>query len=200
MMFKLLGIAACLVVAQAAHLKWSDCGTGRTALTVHDIDIRPNPVVFPGEMHFDINMTVNLKIDLLFVDIELHKITSFGEATIPCIGDTNIGTCKNIDACSILPRIRNGSSVVSTDLGLQIDKLLLTALGHQGTCPIQPETIILHNERIQLQPIPGALAAIASGDYRVTMKIKDDPTSDDNIGCMTLEAGVRRKDDPIVGR
>lgn len=69
---------------------------------------------------------------------------------------------NNIDACAILPSIRNGSNVVSPELGLQIDKILLQALGHQGGCPIQPETVVLRNEHVTLQEIPATLGAIAS--------------------------------------
>ncbi|XP_052796394.1 uncharacterized protein LOC128228889 [Mya arenaria] len=202
-MFKAIVIAACLVSARAA-VTWRDCATkgSQTAVTVHAIDLRPNPVVFPGELHVDLDMTVNQKMDQLFVDVELWKNTSFGESKIPCIGDTNIGTCQNVDACAILPRIRNGSSVVSSDLGLQLDKILLTALGHQGNCPINPENITLHNEHITLQALPAELSLIATGDYRIVFKIKDDPTATDNIGCLELNAGIRRKTDPAsaVGR
>ncbi|WAR00224.1 hypothetical protein MAR_024596 [Mya arenaria] len=140
-MFKAIVIAACLVSARAA-VTWRDCATkgSQTAVTVHAIDLRPNPVVFPGELHVDLDMTVNQKMDQLFVDVELWKNTSFGESKIPCIGDTNIGTWLYQLNSALLPRI--------------------------------------------------------------VFKIKDDPTATDNIGCLELNAGIRRKTDPAsaVGR
>lgn len=67
----------------------------------------------------------------------------------------------NIDACTVMDRIRNGSSIISQDLGQQIDKMFIAALGHAPQCPIMPEHVVITNAPVDLQPLPAALSILA---------------------------------------
>ncbi|XP_045156607.2 ganglioside GM2 activator-like [Mercenaria mercenaria] len=174
----------------AAAIQFTDCATDRsnTALTVHQLDFSPSPVTFPGDLHVTLNLTINRPISLLFVDVVLEKNTLGIWSKVPCV--SNIGTCDNIDACTIMDRILNGSSLVSQDLGQQVDAMLLSALGHKAHCPIQPENLFINDYTIKLQAIPGALSLISTGKYRVKISVKDDPTNPDNLGCMQFQANI----------
>lgn len=184
--------------ALASALQFEDCATDRsnTALTVHQLDLSPSPILFPGEVHATINLTVNQRITHLFLDTLLEKNTLGQWTKIPCIGATNIGSCGNIDACTILDRILNGSSIISQGLGQQIDAILLSALGHKAHCPIDPENVFMDNEKLMLQKIPDVLGAISAGLYRITISVKDDPTNPDNLGCIRFQAHIGVGADP----
>ncbi|XP_060574683.1 uncharacterized protein LOC132732306 [Ruditapes philippinarum] len=185
-------------LALATALQFTDCATdpSNTALTVHSLDISPAVIVFPGQIRISTNITVNQRITHLFIDTVLEKNTLGAWTKIPCIGSTNIGSCQNIDSCTILDNILNGSSVVSQDFGQQIDAILLKALGHKASCPISPESVVINNESLTLQALPSTLSLISQGKYRVTISVKDDPTNPDNLGCIQFQAEIARHVDP----
>lgn len=191
------------LVAAATALKFTtDCESdpANTVMTLHSLDLSPIPIIFPGELRVTVNLTVNKRIDQLFLETTLEKNTLGIWTKLPCIGNTNLGSCTGIDACSILDRVLNGSSVISQSLGQQIDQILLVALGHRAHCPIDPETVSVTNEKVTLQAIPSALALLSSGDYRVTIAIKDDPSVSDNVGCLRFEASIATgPSQPVVG-
>ncbi|XP_052792101.1 uncharacterized protein LOC128226258 [Mya arenaria] len=170
-----------------------------TVLTVYSFDVRPNPVVFPGELHVTLDLTVNQTIDQLFIDVEIWKKTSFGDSKVPCVGDTSIGSCKNIDACGIIFRMWNGFSGVITDRGIYI-QIFLAALSHLGQCPIYPMSLTLQNKHIVLPDLPSRIRPFAIGDFRVVFRMKDDPIATENIGCLEFNTGIRQNTDPVVGR
>ncbi|KAL4228273.1 hypothetical protein ACF0H5_013704 [Mactra antiquata] len=190
-MLRILVAISCVVVARA--IPFTDCATDKanTAFTVHSLDITPATIIVPGDIHFSLNATVNRKIDLLFIDAQVHRVTKSGyEINIPCIGDTNIGSCNNIDACSIMTDILSGNSIISTNLGQQLDQMFIAALGHSAQCPINPEEVFVQNYKMTLQPLPAALSLITDGDYHIKIMIKEDPTSPDNVGCIDFRASL----------
>ncbi|KAL4228271.1 hypothetical protein ACF0H5_013703 [Mactra antiquata] len=192
-MLRIIVAISCVVVARA--IPFTDCATDKAneAFTFHLLDITPYEISVPGDIHFSLNATVNRKIDLLFIDVEVHRVTKFGyEINIPCIGDTNIGSCNNLDACSIMEDILNGNSVSSTYLGQQLYQMFTTALGHNVQCPINPEEVVVQNYKMPLPPLPGFLSIpeIMNGDYRIKIMLKEDPTEPPNIGCIDFIASL----------
>ncbi|XP_053406336.1 ganglioside GM2 activator-like [Mercenaria mercenaria] len=174
--------------ALAAAIQFTDCATNtsNTVLTVHELDLSPSPIKFPGEVHATINLTVNQQITELYLDTVLEKNTLGIWTKVPCVA--NIGTCTDIDSCTILDRILNGSSIISQDLGQQIDAILLSALGHNAQCPINPENVFIDNETLKLQKMPTALSFLTKGTYRVRISVKEDPKQTDNVGCIEFMA------------
>jgi len=186
---------SCLLVA--ADFSWNDCASGpNTAMTVHSFSLSPYPALLPGNLTVSLNLTVNKQIDKLYLDVNLTRVTPFGNSEIPCINGTDLGTCRNIDACSILGSILNGTSVVSVDLGKQIENILLSALGHDPQCPISPENVVLTDQVFNLQAVPATLAVISDGDYHVVVQIKTSPDSTDNVGCLEFDTGFKRATHP----
>jgi len=182
---------SCLLVA--ADFRWNDCASGAdTSMTVHSFSLSPYPALLPGDLTVSLNLTVNKQIDKLYLDVILTRVSQFGNVTIPCIAGTDLGTCTNIDACSILGSILNGTSVVSVDLGKQIENILLSALGHDPQCPISPENVVLTNQVFNLKAVPQTLAVITDGDYHVKVQIKTSNATTDNVGCLEFDTGFKR--------
>jgi hypothetical protein len=63
-------------------------------VTVNSLDIQPMPVLFSGELHLSLNLTINTQIDSLFLDTVLEKHTLGTWLQIPCtfFGPTSLGT------------------------------------------------------------------------------------------------------------
>jgi len=176
-----------------AAITWSDCSTGtNNAVTVYNIDLSPPTVIFPGPLTVSLNLTINRQIDHIFVDVELIKKTGFGNTRIPCIAGTNVGSCLNIDGCHIIDDILNGSTPVSIAFGQQVQAALVEATGHKPQCPIPVESVVFTQKHFTLDAIPSnVLSSIADGNYHIKIMLKDDPTSSENVGCLTIDVGIK---------
>ncbi|XP_053405341.1 ganglioside GM2 activator-like [Mercenaria mercenaria] len=188
-MFQIIILVASSLALTAA-VQFTDCTTDKSnaIVTVQQLDFSPSPLIFPGDVHFTLNLTAYQPINYLFVDVVLEKKLLGIWTKVPCI--RNIGTCNNIDFCPILPTILNGSSLISKELGQQIDTMLESALGHKLRCPIQPETLDIKDYTLSLQAVSSTLSWFSHGDYRIQISVKDDPTTTDNLGCIKFLAKI----------
>ena len=59
---------------------------------------------------------------------------------------------QNIDACALLSKILNGSSVVSQSHGQQVDTVLFAAPGYHAQCPMHPEVVSVANAPLKRNP------------------------------------------------
>ncbi|XP_053406335.1 ganglioside GM2 activator-like [Mercenaria mercenaria] len=186
-MFRFMILVASSLELSAAF-QFTDCSSDPSyaALTVHQLDLSPFLITFPGDLHMTLNLTINKPINILFVDSELEKNTLGIWTKVPCF--VNFGSCQNVDFCTILDKIQNGSSVLSKEFGEQIGVMLLSGLGPRVRCPIQPENLYINDYIIRLQPLSVHLSLILKGNYRIRISVKDDPTVRDNIGCIKFQA------------
>ncbi|KAL4228270.1 hypothetical protein ACF0H5_013702 [Mactra antiquata] len=193
-MLRIIVAILCVVVAHA--IPFTDCATDKanTAFTVHSLDIIPATIIVPGDIHFSLNATVNRRIDSLFIDVAIHIVTKSGyEINFPCIGDTNFGSCNNIDACSIMTDILSGYSVSSTNVGQQLDQMFIAALGHSVQCPISPEEVVVQNFKMTLPPFSYVWNQLLGPErtYHIKIMIKEDPTDkDNNVGCIDFRISL----------
>ncbi|XP_045215578.2 ganglioside GM2 activator-like [Mercenaria mercenaria] len=188
-MFQIIILVASSL-ALAAAVQFTDCATdpSDTVATIHQLDFSPSTITFPGNLNVTLNITTNKQINQLFVDVELDKITLGLWTKVPCI--LNIGTCQNIEFCSMLDRILNGSSLVPKEFGHQVQAMLQSALGHKPHCPIQPENLFIDNYQLTLQAIPGLLSAITTGEFKIKISLKDNTTTTDNLGCIQFKEKI----------
>ncbi|XP_060584972.1 uncharacterized protein LOC132740925 [Ruditapes philippinarum] len=180
-------ILTCLTTAWA--FQFENCETSVLSTVYHwlNFDMYPLPVIFPGDLHMRVHLKILRTLSHPFIDTYLYKVDSLsGNVTeVPCIQGTYIGTCKNIDLCTLIDYRNNRTASTDTpSFEEQIDEILTTPLGRHNGCPILATPSIDKTVTIKLQPLSDLLRKILHGDYMLKLAVKDSTTSKGNIGCI----------------
>ncbi|XP_045197753.2 uncharacterized protein LOC123552283 [Mercenaria mercenaria] len=189
-MFKVFVIVSTFCTTTWA-LHFENCGTSpfSTAYIWLNFDMYPLPIIFPDELHMRVNIRILRNLTSPVIDTELTKVDSLtGNMTqVPCIQGTYIGTCRNIDLCTM------NNNIVSTDppsFQEQIDAIVTTLLGGHKGCPILATRSTDKDVTIKLHPLSSSLHKILHGDYMLKLIVKENPASKDNIGCIRFNFSV----------
>ncbi|XP_045198956.2 uncharacterized protein LOC123553281 [Mercenaria mercenaria] len=187
-------------VSLVTAISWSDCSTDPThdAVTFTHIDASPSRIVFPGDLHINLNLTFNRPIEHALLDIEFYRYILGFPLKIPCINGTIIGSCNNIDACRIFRSILNDPNHQG-DYGHQAESIMLHALGHYMQCPLKAETVIVDDAVAHLDPVPSVLGVLADGNYVIIARAKEKVGGPYTLGCIRLQVSIGLDTSAIIG-
>ncbi|XP_045197752.1 uncharacterized protein LOC123552282 isoform X2 [Mercenaria mercenaria] len=105
--------------------------------------------------------------------------------------DTFIGSCQNIDLCTVIDRMNNVTETTGTpSFQEQIDEILATPLGRHKECPIQTTSSTDQTVTIKLQPQSLFILKILEGDYMMKLIVKDAAASKEIIGCLKFNFSI----------
>lgn len=173
-------------------LKFENCATSplTTAFNWRQLDMYPLPLIFPDQVHVDVNIQVLKNITNPLVDTDSYRIEKGhrheNALLIPCDPSTYIGTCRNIDLCAMIDRLNNKKDSYTPSFQEQIVEILMTSQGSwsQSLCSTLASPDTEKHATIDLPRLNPALHELLHGDFTLQVSVKDDPASRENVGCI----------------
>lgn len=179
-----------LFVIYSIRLENCSVDKNNSVVSIHQLDIHPSTISFPGEIIVNVDLTVNRRINHLFLDFVKEK-KSLVWTTIPCIGSSERGSC-NMDYCNVLSKFWN-SEIPSGEFEFLTEEIISRTIGRN--CPIDPDRYVLRDLKISLKKITNTvISTVVQGLHRITILAKDDPFSPD-IGCVQFELDINTRPD-----
>ncbi|KAL8560163.1 hypothetical protein ACOMHN_021658 [Nucella lapillus] len=160
-----------------------DCAHNKASelMTFASAHLSPYPVTIPGDLHVTAALRINKEASGDHsVDVTIERYIGFLWITVPCI--SNVGSCTYKSACGML----SGSYGNGTNTACPPE---IRATGMPCTCPIPAGTYSMANTVFKIPELTGVWSWLASGDYRVTAKLIDNPTGQE-IACQQVEATI----------
>jgi len=157
-----------------------DCaGDKESIISLISGSVNPDPVAIPGVLGVTGSATVNFDFNRGNLDLDVHieRYVGFLWVTVPCISD--VGSCR-YDACDVLHKAFNASGCPAE----------LKANSIPCTCDtVTAGKYSLNDQKFKIPELSGLYSWLASGDYKVDLKLLDSTTKDE-LACLHLEGTI----------
>lgn len=145
-----------------------NCGSPHDAVRYDELHIRPDPLMFPGNVYVDSAIEVVRDIEApIKVEITMKKKVALW-VTVPCVND--YGSCDYEDICSV-----------------EDCPLFYEVLGLPCGCPIKAGKYNVRNKEFEVQPL-SLPVWLTSGDYQVTIRGRK---QSEHLFCVHFTLSVR---------
>jgi len=155
----------------------SDCGKQDAIVSFGPTRIRPDPIIYPGNVNMDIDMSTkqDLPSENLKMRLRLEKLEPVN-MFVPCL--RGIGSCT-YDVCEdILPNHRDIFSLINA-----------------YSCPLTKGRYQGNNVEVPLPNIGGPVVArILQGNYRGNITFYHGGTGQE-YGCLAMKFSLKAKDE-----
>lgn len=86
-----------------SEFKWKDCSLPGSPITVHHVEVSPDPIILPGKLHVAASITSRVALNAPIVaDTYVWKQSGSRWNKVPCL--RNAGTCHYKDVCKVLAK------------------------------------------------------------------------------------------------
>ncbi|XP_005103957.1 ganglioside GM2 activator [Aplysia californica] len=157
-----------------------DCeNPDNAAVSLKSGSVKPYPVAIPGIVTVTGSGSVNRNLTGGGLDLQVHieRYVGFLWVTVPCISD--VGSC-HYDLCNKLSEAFSAKGCPAE----------LKANNVPCTCDtLKPGTYSLNAQKFTIPELSGLYSWLASGDYKVDLKLTDRATKK-QVGCVHLEGTI----------
>ncbi|XP_076445653.1 ganglioside GM2 activator-like [Babylonia areolata] len=178
-----LGLACVSAVVGKVSFSVTDCASQKETelMTFPEARLSPYPVPVPGDLSVSGSLRLNRNATgSVSLDVTIERYVGFFWLSVPCI--SNVGSCTYNDACGLLETNYGAGSGVACPPQV-------TSTGLRCTCPFPAGTYSMNNAVFNIPELSGLWSWLAEGDYRVTLKLTDNPTGQ-QLACQKVEATI----------